>query len=203
MKLYEEGRAPNPRRVRVFLAEKAITVERVQVDINAKEHFTEEMLRLNPIGRLPFLVLDDGRVIAETIAICRYFEELHPEPVLFGRDPFEKAMVEMWQRRVEQRLLDPVAQAFRHTHPKMAPLEQPQIPAWGEANRDKAAWMLDFLNREMEHRPFIAGDRFSVADITALVAVDFMKLAKLALTEQHPHLKDWHDRVSARPSAKA
>ena len=203
MKLFEEGRAPNPRRVRIFLAEKGVEIERVQVDINEKAHLTEEMLRLNPMGRLPFLLLDDGRVIAETIAICRYFEELKPEPPLFGTDAFDKAAVEMWQRRVEQRLLDPVSHAFRHTNPKMAPLEQPQFPEWGAANREKAAWMLNFLNRELAQRPFIAGDKFSVADITTLVAVDFMKLAKLALTDDHLQLKDWHERVSSRPSAKA
>jgi glutathione S-transferase len=203
MKLYEEGRAPNPRRVRVFLAEKGIEIERVQVDINAKEHYSEEMRRLNPMLRLPFLVLNDGTVIAETIAICRYFEELQPEPVLFGRTPLEKAMIEMWQRRVEQRLMDPVAHAFRHTHPKMAPLEQPQIPEWGEANREKAKWMLTFLEEELGKRPYIAGHDFSVADITLLVAIDFMKLAKLSLTEEHPHLAEWHRRVSSRPSAAA
>jgi len=203
MKLYEEGRAPNPRRVRIFLAEKGIEIERVQVDINALEHFTEEMRRLNPMTRLPFLVLEDGTVIAETIAICRYFEELQPLPVLFGRSALEKAMIEMWQRRVEQRLMDPVSHAFRHTHPKMAPLEQPQVPAWGEANRDKARAMLTFLDGELARRPHIAGDDFSVADISLLVAIDFMKLAKLSLTEEHPNLAEWHRRVSSRPSASA
>ncbi|MGF7161135.1 glutathione S-transferase [Rhodoligotrophos appendicifer] len=203
MKIYEEGRAPNPRRVRIFLAEKGIEIARVQVDINAKEHLTDELRRLNPMTRLPFLVLDDGQVIAETMAICRYFEELNPEPVLLGSTPLEKAMIEMWQRRVEQGLMFPVSQVFRHLHPKMAPLEQPQVAEWGEANRPRAAWMLEFLNAELASRPYVAGEKFSVADITTLVAVDFMKLARLSLTPEHPHLQEWHARVSARPSATA
>src|SRR5687767_2163753 len=122
MKLYEDQRAPNPRRVRVFLAEKGVEVPRQSVEIMALAHRTPEVTALNPMARLPFLVLDDGRVIAESIAICRYFEALHPQPPLFGTDAADQGLVEMWQRRVEQNLLMPISYAFRHGHPRMAPL---------------------------------------------------------------------------------
>jgi glutathione S-transferase len=203
MLLYEDNRAPNPRRVRIFLAEKGIEVERRHIDIMAEEHKRADMLARNPMARTPFLELDDGRVIAESIAICRYFEALQPQPALFGRDPVEIGLVEMWQRRVEQNLLMPVSFAFRHGNPRMAHLETPQIPAWAEANRPKIAETLAFLDGELETRPFIAGDAYSVADITALVSIDFMRVLKLGLGEGHPHLGRWHGEVSGRPSAKA
>ncbi len=203
MLLYEDNRAPNPRRVRIFLAEKDIEVERRHIDIMAAEHKAADMLARNPMARTPFLELDDGRVIAESIAICRYFEALQPEPVLFGRDPVEIAMVEMWQRRVEQNLMMPVSFAFRHGNPRMAHLETPQIPAWAEANRPKIIEALAFLDGELETRAFIAGDAYSVADITALCAIDFMRVLKLAPGDEHPNLRRWHGEVSARPSARA
>jgi len=203
MLLYEDSRAPNPRRVRIFLAEKGIEVERRHIDIMAEEHKAADMLARNPMARTPFLELDDGRVIAESIAICRYFEALQPEPALFGRDPVEIGMVEMWQRRVEQNLLMPVSFAFRHGNPRMAHLETPQVPAWAEANRPKILEALAFLDGELGARAFIAGDTYSVADITALCAIDFMRVLKLAPGEEHPHLRRWHGEVSSRPSAKA
>jgi glutathione S-transferase len=203
MKLYEDQRAPNPRRVRIFLAEKGIDVPRQQVDIMSEEHKSAELLKLNPFARLPILVLDDGRCISETIAICRYFETVKPEPPLFGTDPVDQATVEMWQRRVEQNLFMPVAFAFRHSHPRMAHLEVPQVREWGEANVPKVKEMLRYLDGELEDRPFIAGERFSVADITALCAIDFMKVIKLKLDDDHPSLGRWHADVSARPSASA
>ncbi len=203
MLLYEDKRAPNPRRVRIFLAEKGIEVERRHIDIMAEEHKTADMLARNPMARTPFLELDDGRVIAETIAICRYFEALDPEPALFGRDPVEIGIVEMWQRRVEQGLLMPVSFAFRHGNPRMAHLETPQVPAWAEVNLAKIAEALAFLNSELAGRAFIAGDAYSVADITALCAIDFMRVLKLTPGEEHPHLCRWHGDVSGRPSAAA
>ena len=203
MLLYEDNRAPNPRRVRIFLAEKGIEVERRQVDIMSGEHKTPEMLALNPMARLPFLVLDDGRVIAETMAVCRYFEALHPAPALFGRDPVDQGLVEMWQRRVEQNLLMPVSFAFRHGNPRMAGLEAPQVPAWAEANRPRIAEALAFLDGELGRRRFIAGDAYTVADITALCAIDFMRVLRLSLGGEHPHLGRWHGEVAARPSAAA
>lgn len=130
MKLFDGGRAPNPRRVRVFLAEKGISVPLVSIDMGALEHKNEAVSSRNPLQRLPVLELDDGTVITESVAICRYFEELHPEPALFGRGALGKAQVEMWQRRMEFNLLSCVAQAFRHIHPAMKEWEIPQIPEW-------------------------------------------------------------------------
>lgn len=203
MKLYEDSRAPNPRRVRIFLAEKGVEIPRIQLDIMAQEHCAPEMTELNPLTRVPFLVLDDGTVIAETVAICRYFEALQPAPSLMGETAEEQGMVEMWQRRVEQCLFMPVSQCFRHQHPRMALLEQPQIREWGEANKPKAEWMLDLLDAELATRNFIAGERFSIADITALCTIDFMKVARIALKDGHDNIRRWHAEISARPSAAA
>ncbi|MGE0212030.1 MAG: glutathione S-transferase family protein [Parvibaculaceae bacterium] len=202
MKLYEDPKAPNPRRVRIFLAEKGIEVAREPVEIMALAHKSPEMLKLNPMARLPFLVLDDGCVIAETMAICRYFEVLQPEPRLLGSDAADQATVEMWQRRVEQELLTRIMHAFRHSHPRMAALEAPQVKAWADANLPRIEDMLGFLDGELARRQHIAGDRFSVADITALCAIDFMRVIRLSL-DKHPNLKRWHESVSARPSASA
>ena len=203
MLLIEDNRAPNPRRVRIFLAEKGIEVERRHIDIMQEEHKTPDMVTRNPFMRIPILELDDGTCISEAMAICRYFEALHPEPSLFGSTPLEIAMIDMWQRRVELQLMHPVAFAFRHSHPKMAHLEVPQIKQWGEVNVGRIQAMLDILNDELASRQFIAGPSFSVADIDALCAVDFMRVARVSLTDEHSHLRRWHAEVSARPSATA
>ena len=203
MKLHEDQRAPNPRRVRIFLAEKGIEVPRRQIDIMSEEHKTAEILKLNPFAQLPILELDDGRVICESIAICRYFEAIQPEPPLFGTDAIDQAMVEMWQRRVEQALFMPVSYAFRHSHPRMARLEVPQVREWGEANLARIPERLEYFDAELKDRRFMAGERFSVADITALCAVDFMKVVRLSLSDGHANLRRWHGEVSSRPSASA
>src|SRR6185503_18934231 len=137
MKLYDGGRAPNPRRVRVFLAEKGLSVPLEQVDLGALAQKSDAFTAINPIQRVPVLVLDDGTVIAESLAICRYFEELHPEPALFGRGALEKATIEMWQRRLELHLLFPISHVFRNSHPAMAKMEVPQVAAWAEANKPR------------------------------------------------------------------
>src|SRR4029077_11963233 len=134
-----------------------------------------EYTAINPLQRMPSLVLDDGTVITESIAICRYFEAVQPEPPLFGVGAKEIGLVEMWNRRCEINFMANVAAVFRHLHPSMKQLEEPQAPEWAEANKPRVAWFIDFLDRELGKREFIAGDRFSVADITALVSVDFMK----------------------------
>jgi glutathione S-transferase len=134
MKLYDSVRAPNPRRVRIFLAEKGIDVPRMMVDLAAFEHRSEDFTKLNPLRRTPTLELDDGTIITESVAICRYFEEIHPEPPLFGRTPIEKAMVEMWNRRVELGFMTEVQMVFRHGHPGMATHEIPHVTEWAEAN---------------------------------------------------------------------
>jgi len=203
LKIIEDGRAPNPRRVRMFLAEKGIDIEYEQIDIMKGEQFAAGFSAGNPLHRVPVLVLDDGTVLSETIAICRYFEEIQPDPALFGRTPLERAVVEMWQRRMELNLLLAVAQCFRHLHPAMAELEVPQVPAWGEANRPRAIALLELLDRELDNRPYIAGENFSVADITALVAIDFMKPARIERPDGLANLERWHQSVSARPSASA
>jgi glutathione S-transferase len=201
MKLYlDAGRAPNPRRVRIFLAEKGVSLPVEAVDLGAQAHKTPAFRAVNPLARLPALMLDDGTVIAESIAICRYIEALHPAPPLFGEGALEQAMVEMWQRRVEFHLLAVVSNVFRHLHPAMAPLEVPQVAAWGEANKPRALEFLALLDAELGRRPYVAGERFSVADITAVVAVDFMKPARLAVPDGLAHLLRWHAEVSARPS---
>jgi glutathione S-transferase len=203
MKLFDGGRAPNPRRVRVFLAEKGIEVPLVPVDMGALGHKQEPVSSRNPLQRLPVLELDDGTIITESVAICRYFEELHPDPPLFGRGALGKAKVEMWQRRIELNLLSCVAAAFRHIHPAMKEWEVPQIPEWGEANKPKAIDFLKLLDGELALREFAAGDSYSIADITGLIAIDFMKPARIRVPEECINVLRWHAAISSRPSAAA
>src|SRR5215217_1958485 len=153
MKLYDGGRAPNPRRVRIFLAEKGISVPQEQIGLGSLQHRSVEFTSLNPLQRVPALLLDDGKVITESMAICRYFEALTPEPPLFGQGALEEAWVEMWQRRLELHLLFPVAHVFRNQHPAMKDMEVPQVPAWAEANKPRIADFLCLLDRELGDRP--------------------------------------------------
>jgi glutathione S-transferase len=203
MKLYDGGRAPNPRRVRIFLAEKGVAVPTEQVDLGTLQHKSTAFTALNPVQRVPVLVLDDGTVIAESIAICRYVEALHPDPPMFGTGAKEIAQIEMWNRRLELHLLFPVSHVFRHTHPAMKEMEVPQVPAWAEANKPRITEFLGVFDRSLEDRPFAAGDRYSVADITGLVAIDMMKPARLAVPESCANVRRWHAAISARPSASA
>ncbi|MGI9413506.1 MAG: glutathione S-transferase family protein [Hyphomicrobiales bacterium] len=203
MKLYQDERAVNPRRVRIFAAEKGLELELENIDIFKADHMTDDFSGMNPMQRVPVLELDDGTAISESVAICRYFEALKPEPPLMGGDPVEQAMVEMWNRRIELGLLDAIINCFRHGHPMMAELEDPQIKDWSVVNQGRASAVLEFLEGDMADRPFIAGERFSIADITCLCAVDFLKAARLELTDDHVNLKRWHGEVSARPSAAA
>ncbi len=203
MKLYDGGGAPNPRRVRIFLAEKGVEVARIPVDMGVLEHRGETVTRLNPLQRLPILELDDGTILTESVAICRYFEERQPDPPLFGTSALDRALVEMWQRRVEFGLFMPVSAAFRHLHPAMKEWEVPQVPEWGEVNKPRAAEFLHLLNRELATRRFIAGDHFTIADITCLVSIQFMKPARIDMPEGLTHLQRWFDVIAARPSADA
>lgn len=202
MKLYDGGRAPNPRRVRIFLAEKGLSVPIEKIDLGAMQHKSAEFTALNPLQRVPVLALDDGTTLTESIAICRYFEGLRPQPRLFGQGALEEAMVEMWNRRVELNLYAAVSAVFRHLHPSMSELAE-QVPEWGEANRPRVFEFLDLLDRELRDRLFIAGEHFTIADITTLVAVDFMRPAKLAMPEEFTSLRRWHAQVCERPSAAA
>lgn len=201
MQLIETRSAPNPRRVRIFLAEKGIEVPTEQRDLMTLR--SEDFTRINPEQRVPVLILDDGTAICETVAICRYFEEIHPEPPLMGRGAVERALVEMWQRRVELGFFAHVAAAFRHKHPSMAALEVPQFAEWGEANKPKALEALAKFDAQLARTRFIAGDDFTIADITLLIAVDFMKPARIARPEGLGNFDRWYEEVSSRPSAKA
>jgi glutathione S-transferase len=203
MKLYNSNLAPNPRRVRIFLAEKGVAVAMVDVDLARLEQKSEAFSALNPFQRIPALELDDGTVIAESVAICRYIEELHPDPPLFGVGALERAKVEMWQRLLELNLLFPVAQAFRHSHPAMKAMETPQIKEWAEANKPRALAAMAHIDHALGERPFIAGERFSIADITGLVALDFTRPARIAIPEELTNLRRWRDALAARPSATA
>ncbi|MGE3869927.1 MAG: glutathione S-transferase [Pseudorhodoplanes sp.] len=201
--LYDKARAPNPRRVRIFLAEKGIEIPSEQIDLGALEQKSESFTAINPLQRLPVLILDDGRALTESIAICRYFEALQPQPALFGTGALGTALVEMWQRRVEFNLLGTIQQVFRHSHPAMKEMEKPQVADWAQVNRPRVTDFLAILDRQLAQNRFVAGDAYSVADITALVAVDFMKPAKLSVPPEMQNVLRWHAEVSARPSAKA
>jgi glutathione S-transferase len=203
LRIIETRRAPNPRRVAIFLAEKGVDVPREERDLMSGDLRRDDFSAVNPWQRVPVLILDDGTAISESVAICRYFEELHPEPPLFGTGALGKAQVEMWNRRVELGLFNAVANVFRHLHPRMAHLEVPQVTPWGEANKDKVESELTKLDRRLAESAFVAGESYSIADITALVAIDFMKPAKLAEPESHTNVMRWYREVSSRPGASA
>lgn len=189
--------APNPRRVRLFLKAKGLTIEEKMVSLMAREHKSDEVMALNPRGQVPFLELDDGRVISETISICRYLDELHPQPPMIGSDPFERAETDMWIRRVETGLGTPVGLFWQHGHPLTARIVQ-QIPAMGEAARAQALAMLGWFDGQLAGRQFLAGDRFTLADIALLSIVDFASWIGLAMPEDAAALKAWHGRAGER-----
>ncbi len=203
MKLHQSLQAPNPRRVRIYLAEKGISVPMVNVNLGKLEQRAPEFRGLNAFETIPLLELDDGTVIGESIAICRYFEEMQPLPSLFGADARSRVAIEMWQRRLEFQLFLPIAQAFRHAHPAMAAMESPQVPDWSAACKAKALLAMERFDKSLEGRTFIAGDDYSVADITGLVALDWARYARIAIPEDLKALRRWHAALAARPSAKA
>jgi glutathione S-transferase len=202
MKFYDCSTAPSPRRVRIFLAEKGIEVPTRQVDIGKAESRQPSFLAKNPLGGLPVLELDDGTCIAESLAICRYFEETHPQPPLLGTDARDRAIVEMWSRRTELELWRYVTGCFQNTHDFFKGRIE-QVPAWGELCRKTARARLAWLDEELARRPFVAGDRYTVADITALCAVDFGRVVDIRIAPTQKNLARWHEAVSSRPSAKA
>lgn len=204
MKLHTSIRAPNPRRVDMFLAEKGITgIERVIVDLNKGEHRTAEFARLNPMARVPVLELDDGRCLAESRAICTYLEGLHPEPNLMGVDATERAFIEMADRQVEMYLLATIANFVRHTHPGLAVLENPQFPDFGAVQGERMLEAAHKFDAQLATRPWLAGARFTIADITAFVGIEFARLVKFKPADAGlHHLAAWRDRVAARPSAQ-
>jgi glutathione S-transferase len=203
MKIYNSSLAPNPRRLRIFVAEKGLKIPTEEVDIFTGQNRTPAMLAKNPAGGLPFIELDDGTHLAESVAICRYLEGLHPEPNLMGKDNREQAFIEMWNRRMELNLFAVAARAFQHTN-ELFKARIKQFPEYGETQRETVKQQLQWLDAQIGNKPFIAGDRFTIADITALVAVDFA--AQAAGVSADPALKNlarWHQSVSSRPSAQA
>jgi glutathione S-transferase len=202
MKIYESHSAPNPRRVRIFLAEKGLQIPFEQVDITKGVNRGEEFRRKNSLGTVPVLELDNGVCISESVAICRYFEELHPQPALFGNDPEQRALVEMWNRRIEFTVLQPIADAFRQRHDFFKGRIR-QMPEYAEVQRLNAEDGLAWLDRELAGHRFIVGDQFSIADITALVAIDFGRVSKITINPNQTNLGRWHKEIAARPSAQA
>lgn len=210
MKLFDMEKAPNPRRVRIFLAEKGIDIGRVEIDIPGGANLAPDYLAINPRGVVPTLLLDDGSIIDESVAICRYFECLHPEPNLMGRDAVETARIESWQRHMEFDGMFSVASVFRN---EAAPFANrgmpgampalPAIPALAERGRALTAHFLEMLDSRLAESEFVAGDRYTIADISALVTIDFAKWVRIRVPEEHTHTKRWYAAVSARPSAKA
>lgn len=194
--------APNPRRVRIFAAEKGISLPMRDISIPAREQKSPEFLALNPRGQTPALQLDDGTVITESVAICRYLEGLHPEPPLFGGDALSQAMVEMWSRRVEMVLMPPVGAVWVHTHAFTARLPG-RNAEWGEANRPRVDEALRFFDESLKDRAWLTGDAYSIADILLLTTIDFAGFVGLPVPEDLTALRDWHARTSARPSAAA
>lgn len=202
--------APNPRRVRIFLAEKGIEVPMVEVDIRAGENLQPDFLAVNPRGLLPTLELDDGTVIDETTAICRYFEEMQPEPPLMGSTPVEKAMVECWTRRMEFDAGLPLVDAFRNSYPAYAAERAvpgrtglKAIPELAERGLSRLADFYPFIDRRLAESAHVAGQAFSIADITLLCITDFARALKMPVPEDLPSFSRWHAEVSARPGAKA
>ena len=202
MKIYDSKTAPNPRRVRIFVAEKGIQIPYEEVDLVKAVNRGEEFRKKNPSGTVPVLELDDGTCISETVAICRYLEELHPNPPLMGVDAKDRALVEMWQRRMELELLLPIADAFRQRHDFFKGKIR-QLPEYAKVQKKNAEDRLARLNNELANRKFIAGDRYTIADITALCAIDFGRVSKIAIQPDQANLARWHAEVSARASAKA
>ena len=203
MILYDYPGGPNPRRVRIFLAEKGISVPMETVDILKRRNRQPDFLEKNPTGGIPILELDDGTCISESVAICRYFEELHPEPPLFGTGAKERAIIEMWLRRVELNLMVPIGMVWVHGHPLTAKLIQ-QIPEAAAQNRVRTAMGYRLLNDQLAENEFIAGDAYSVVDAVALATYDFgAGLVGVPPEDGLTHLARWHAAVSARPSATA
>ncbi|MBK7903326.1 MAG: glutathione S-transferase family protein [Proteobacteria bacterium] len=204
MKLHTSIGAPNPRRVNMFLLEKGIThIERQNYDLNAGEHRSAKFTAMNPIARVPVLELDDGRFLAESRAICSYLESLYPEPNLMGLDAEERAFIEMADRQVELTLLAAVANHVRHTHPGLLPLENPQFADYAAEQGKRMVAAAALFDGLLAQRPWMAGNRFTIADITAFCGLEFARLVKFRPADAGlKHLADWRERVAERPSAK-
>jgi glutathione S-transferase len=205
MKLYDENMpAPNPRKVRIYLAEKGLTVPTERVRMMKREHKSDDFLKKNALGQLPVLALDDGTFLSESVAICRYFETLHPAPPLFGTGAREQAFVEMWLRRAEFRLWSPMGQVWINDDPRTAIVNPTQFPEYGKKNRKLVEHAMTWLDGELaDGRAWLAGDVYSMADIVLLCGIDFAKFVNMDMPENANHLRAWHTRATARPSANA
>jgi glutathione S-transferase len=205
MKLYNENYpAPNPRKVRIYLAEKGLTLDLVHVPMAQRAHKAAAFMAKNSLGQLPVLELDDGRFISESIAICRYLEALHPARPLFGGDAYEQAMVEMWIRRVEFRHWAPMSQVWRNADARTEQVVKTRFKDFGEHNRSVVADAMTWIDSELaDGRKHLAGENFSMADIVLLCGIDFAKFVKMEMPDGAKHLRAWYQRVSTRPTARA
>jgi len=209
MKLYDCTPAPGPRRARMFIAEKGLEIELVQVDLMNKEQLTPEFKQINPRCTVPVLVLDDGSTITENAGIARYLEALYPEPALLGHDPFEQALVASWNARIEFEGLFAVAESFRNYSDRFkersitGPVNFEQIPQLVERGRIRTMEFMDMLNAHLSNREFICGNNFTMADITAFISIDFATWIKLSMKEDQHDLQRWFNAISLRPSAQA
>jgi glutathione S-transferase len=209
LKLYDCQTAPSPRRVRVFAAEKQIELHKIEVDLSKGDQFRAAFRDINPDCVVPVLELDDGTRLSEVTAICHYLEEIHPEPPLFGRTAVERATALMWNVKVEQNGLLAMQEAFRNAARGLqgravtGPVDFEQIPALAERGRRRVSVFIERLDQELAGREFIAGDNYSIADVTAMVFVDFAGWIKIAVPAEAGNLRRWYDAVSSRPSARA
>jgi glutathione S-transferase len=203
MKLYESRRAPNPRRVRWFMAEKGIDdIERIDLDLFGGAHKTDEYLGRVGVPAVPALTMDDGTTITESVAICRYLEALHPEPNMFGRDPKEIAVIEMWLRRAEMQAANPLMLSVRHAHPALAVLET-QVPEVSANNREAAERSLALFDKRLGESQWLAADRITLADGVLFIGLDFARLTKFQIPEALKNLTRWSAAMRERPSAAA
>ena len=209
MRLFDFERAPNPRRVRIFLAEKQLDIPRVNVNLFRKEQLSPEFLAINPGGTVPVLELDDGTYLSECLAICHYLEAMYPEPVLFGTTPRQQALTLMWTNIVDYEGLSAIAEVLRNLSPGFrdhalpGPLACAQIPALIERGRQRAEQFFDRVSQQLEHQPWLAGEDYSYADISLLVTTDFAGWVDIDPLQSRPALKRWYERVASRPAAKA
>jgi glutathione S-transferase len=195
--------APNPRRVRIFAAEKGVALPSRTISIRDGEHKSPDYLKINPLGQTPALALDDGTVLTESVSICRYLEALHPTPPMFGAGAEDMARIDMWIRRVELRLMTPTGMIWAHTHPFTARVMPKQYTEFGESNRPLVSRALAMCDAALQETPYLAGETYSMADIVLQTTIDFGTFIGLAVPEDLAALNDWHRRVSARPSANA
>jgi len=202
MKLYDLNPSPNARRVRIFVAEKGVEIPSKEVDLATGYNKSEEYLAKNIMGRMPMLELDDGTCISESHAICRYLEEEYPEPPLMGRNQIERARIEMWNRRMELELLQPLVNIFTHTHPMWKDSVR-QIPEWADSCRERALGAMGWINDALEGKEFLVTDDYTVADITAQCAVLIGKGIGVRVPENYDNLNAWWTRVASRPTARA